>query len=348
MDENNGNALLYVKDLTFSFQTYAGEVQAVRGVSFRLDKGKSLGIVGESGCGKSVTAKSIIGLNPPKPKGILKRGEIWFEGRDLAKLPEKKLRKVRAQEIRMIFQDPMTTLNPTMTIGKQIVEGILKHGNKTKEEAKKIAIDTLSMAGIPSPEQRFKQYPHEFSGGMRQRAMIALAMSVNPKLLIADEPTTALDVTIQAQILDLIKEIQKQYDTSVIMITHDLGVVANISDHIAVMYAGKIMEYGKTEDIFEFPAHPYTWGVLRSIPPEDANDREPLHPILGTPPDLFHPPAGCPFAARCDYTMKVCSRLHPPVYSAEGEEHFVSCWLYHKNALSAVNPVTGLEVKKYE
>lgn len=235
-----------------------------------------------------------------------------------------------------------------MTIGKQIVEGILKYGNKTKEEAKKIALDTLAMAGIPSPEQRFKQYPHEFSGGMRQRAMIALAMAVNPKLLIADEPTTALDVTIQAQILDLIKDIQKQYDTSVIMITHDLGVVANIADDIAVMYAGKIVEYGHAEDIFEHPAHPYTWGVLQSIPPEDTSNREPLHPILGTPPDLFNPPAGCPFAARCPYAMKVCSTMYPPAYSQQGENHYASCWLYHKKAVRTVNPITEREVAKHE
>lgn len=348
MNGNDGNLLLEVKDLTFSFRTYAGEVQAVRGVSFCLEKGKSLGLVGESGCGKSVTAKSLIGLNPPKPKGMLKKGEIWFEGRDLAQLSEKEMQKVRAQDIRMIFQDPMTSLNPTMTIGKQIVEGILKYGDKNKEEAKKIALDTLSMAGIPSPEQRFKQYPHEFSGGMRQRAMIALAMAVNPKLLIADEPTTALDVTIQAQILDLIKDIQKQYDTSVIMITHDLGVVANIADEIAVMYAGKIMEYGTAEDIFEHPAHPYTWGVLQSIPPEDTSSREPLHPILGTPPDLFDPPAGCPFAARCPYAMKACTAMYPPTFDQEGEGHFASCWLYHKKALSVVNPITGREVAKHE
>ena len=348
MGERNENTLLDVKDLTFSFNTYAGEVQAVRGVSFSLEKGKSLGLVGESGCGKSVTAKSIIGLNPSKPSGMLKKGEIWFDGRDLAKLPEKEMQKVRAQDIRMIFQDPMTSLNPTMTIGKQIVEGILKYGDKSKEEAKKIALDTLAMAGIPSPEHRFKQYPHEFSGGMRQRAMIALAMAVNPKLLIADEPTTALDVTIQAQILDLIKNIQKQYDTSVIMITHDLGVVANIAHDIAVMYAGKIMEYGSAEDIFYHPAHPYTWGVLQSIPPEDTSNREPLHPILGTPPDLFNPPVGCPFAARCPYAMKACTSMYPPAYDQEGEKHFASCWLYHKKAAKVTNPITGQEVAKHE
>ncbi len=348
MEGNHSNTLLDVHDLTFSFRTYAGEVQAVRGVSFALERGKSLGIVGESGCGKSVTAKSIVRLNPPKPKGMYKKGEILFDGRDIAKLSEKEMQKVRAKEIRMIFQDPMTSLNPTMTIGKQIVEGVMKSSKVSKDEAKITALDTLSLAGIPSPEERFKQYPHEFSGGMRQRAMIALAMAVNPKLLIADEPTTALDVTIQAQILDLIKNIQKQYDTSIIMITHDLGVVSNIADHIAVMYAGKIVEYGKAEDIFEHPAHPYTWGVLQSIPPEDTSSREPLHPILGTPPDLFKPPAGCPFAARCPYAMKVCNQLYPGAYAQEGEGHYAECWLYHQKALTVVNPITDREVARHE
>ncbi len=342
------NVLLDVRDLTFSFKTYAGEVQAVRGVSFTLEKGKSLGIVGESGCGKSVTAKSIIRLNPEKPRGLYKKGQILFEGQDLMAMPEKEMQKIRAQDIRMIFQDPMTSLNPTMTIGKQIVEGILKYGDKSKEEAKKIALETLALAGIPSPEDRFKQYPHEFSGGMRQRAMIALAMAVNPKLLIADEPTTALDVTIQAQILDLIKDIQKKYDTALIMITHDLGVVANIADEIAVMYAGKIVEYGKAEDIFVRPGHPYTWGVLQSIPPEDTSNREPLHPILGSPPDLFNPPVGCPFAARCPFAMKACNQVYPQKYALEGEGHWCSCWLYHAKALDVVNPITGKAVLKSE
>lgn len=349
MGVRNENTLLDVKDLTFSFATYAGEVQAVRGVNYTLEKGKSLGIVGESGCGKSVSAKALIGLNPAAPKGLLKKGEIWFDGRDLAKLSEKEMQKVRASEIRMIFQDPMTSLNPTTTIGKQIVEGILKSGEKDKAKAKQIALDALAMAGIPSPEARFKQYPHEFSGGMRQRAMIALAMAVNPKLLIADEPTTALDVTIQAQVLDLIKDIQKQYNTSVIMITHDLGVVANIAHDIAVMYGGKVIEYGSAEDIFYRPAHPYTWGILQSIPPEDTSNREPLHPIPGTPPDLFNPPVGCPFAARCPYAMKACNSLYPPNYSqGEGDHHYASCWLYHKKAQPVTNPITGKQVTAQE
>ena len=346
MSENKNNILLDVQDLTFSFNTYAGEVQAVRGVSFTLERGKSLGVVGESGCGKSVTAKSIIRLNPDKPHGLYKKGHVYFDGKDLMALPTKEMEAVRAKDIRMIFQDPMTSLNPTMTVGKQIMEGVIKSGVKNKVEAKKTALEALTLAGIPSPEARFNQYPHEFSGGMRQRVMIALAMAVNPKLLICDEPTTALDVTIQAQILDLIKEIQKKNDTSVIMITHDLGVVSNIADDIAVMYAGKVVEYGKAEDIFEHPAHPYTWCVLQSIPPEDVSNREPLHPILGSPPDLFNPPVGCPFAARCPYAMKVCSKYYPPTCAQEGEGHYASCWLYHQKAMPAVNPITGQEVVK--
>ena len=332
MNKEKENQLLVVDDLVFSFNTYAGEVQAVRGVSFTLEKGKTLGIVGESGCGKSVTAKSIVRLNPDKPSGEIKRGKIIFDGEDLASLKEKEMEKIRAKKIRMIFQDPMTSLNPTMTIGKQIMEGILKSGVTSKEEAKKIAIDTLAMAGIPSPEDRFNQYPHEFSGGMRQRAMIALAMAVNPQLLIADEPTTALDVTTQAQILRLIKKIQKQYNTAIIMITHDLGVVSNIADDIAVMYAGQVIEYGMAEDIFEHASHPYTWGIMQSIPPEEITNKEPLHPILGTPPDLLDPPKGCAFAARCPYAMKVCRCIQPPQYDVEGEGHKTSCWLYDERA----------------
>ena len=346
MEKRSGSPLLDIRDLTFSFHTYAGEVQAVRGVSFCLEKGKTLGLVGESGCGKSVTARSILGLNPGKPVGEYKKGEILFEGKNLLHLSEKEMQRVRASDIRMIFQDPMTSLNPTMTIGKQIIEGILKYGNVTKTDAKRRALETLTVAGIACPEERMKQYPHEFSGGMRQRAMIALAMSVNPKLLIADEPTTALDVTTQAQILDVIKRIQREYDTAIIMITHDLGVVANMADDIAVMYAGKIMEYGKTEDIFELPAHPYTWGVLQSIPPEDCSNREPLHPILGSPPDLFQPPQGCPFAARCKYSMKICSRYFPPYTQNGNEGHSAACWLYHDLAAPIINPITKRVTKR--
>ena len=340
--------LLEVKKISYCFHTYAGEVQAVRNISFNLEKGKCLGLVGESGCGKSVTARSLVGLNPAMPNGELKNGSIWFDDKvDLAKADRKTMQKIRAKDIRMIFQDPMTSLNPTMTIGKQIMEGILKSGETSKEEAKRKTIHTLRNSGIPAAEERLNQYPHEFSGGMRQRVMIALAMSVNPKLLIADEPTTALDVTIQAQILELIKSIQKSNHTSIILITHDLGVVANIADTIAVMYAGKIVEYGLAEDIFERPAHPYTWGVLQSIPPKDTSDRKPLKPILGSPPDLFNPPNGCAFAARCPFTMKVCIQHYPPTFAADGEGHQTSCWAYHPSAIPITNPITGEKVKRY-
>ena len=329
-EKNRSDVLLDVRDLTFSFKTYAGEVQAVRGVSFTLEKGKSLGIVGESGCGKSVTAKSIIRLNPDKPKGLYKKGEILFEGQDLLAMSEKEMQKIRAQDIRMIFQDPMTSLNPTMTIGKQIVEGIMKYGNKSRAEAKKIALETLALAGIPSPEDRFKQYPHEFSGGMRQRAMIALAMAVNPKLLIADEPTTALDVTIQAQILDLIKDIQKKMNLSVIYITHDLGVVAKVADYVNVMYAGKIVEVGNVEEIFYEPVHPYTWGLLSAMPDLDTNDDR-LYSIPGSPPNLLHEPQGDAFAARNPFALKIDKKAEPPMFQIS-RTHFAATWLLHPDA----------------
>ena len=338
--------LVDIKNERLSFFTPAGEVKALNDVSIHLKEGEVLGIVGESGSGKSVTAYSLMGLTAYP--GRLIGGTLEFNGHEIEKMSEKEMRKIRGNEVSIIFQDPMTSLNPVYTIGNQIMEAILLHTDKNRKQAKERARELLTLVGINEPDKRLKQYPHELSGGMRQRVMIAMALACEPKLLIADEPTTALDVTIQAQILDLIKDIQKQYDTSVIMITHDLGVVANIADDIAVMYAGKIVEYGHAEDIFEHPAHPYTWGVLQSIPPEDTSNREPLHPILGTPPDLFNPPAGCPFAARCPYAMKVCSTMYPPAYSQQGENHYASCWLYHKKAVRTVNPITEREVAKHE
>ncbi len=336
--------LLEVNDLAFSFNTYAGEVQSVRGVSFYLEPGETLGVVGESGCGKSVTAKCVVRLNAAAPIGVQKRGQILFGGRDVLSLSKKEMGQLRAKDIRMIFQDPMTSLNPTKTIGKQISEGILKAEKISRDAAKRRAVEALGLAGIPSPEDRYRQYPHEFSGGMRQRVMIALAMAVNPRLLIADEPTTALDVTTQAQILNLIKRIQKEYRTALMMITHDLGVVASIADRIAVMYAGKILETGSAQDIFARPAHPYTWGILGSIPPERSAERARLSPIAGTPPDLFDPPPGCPFAPRCPYAMKACSALYPQeILLTDG--HTASCFLYHEYAPKTLNPVTGLEVR---
>lgn len=331
-------SVLKVNDLTYSFDTYAGEVHAVRGISFDLHRGETLGIVGESGCGKSATAKAITMLNP-SPPGRRKSGEILFEGQDIPSLPKKELHSLRSKKIRMIFQNPMTSLNPTMKIGRQIAEGILKAGGSSKAEAKEKTIEMLRLVGIPNPRRRYGQYPHEFSGGMRQRAMIALAMSVNPQILIADEPTTALDVTTQAQILKLMKNLQSDFDTSIILITHDLGVIANIADRVAVMYAGQIVERADVGEIFAKPAHPYTWGLLKSIPNPDAECKSSLEPIPGTPPDLFAPPEGCAFAARCAYAMKIC-RKHQPERTEISVGHTASCWLLHPKAANmVVNPI---------
>lgn len=336
----NKEKLLEVKNLSVSFDTYNGEVKAVRDISFYVNKGETLGIVGESGCGKSVTSKTINRLLKSPPARIA-GGEILFSGSDLVKYNENQMKKIRGNEISMIFQDPMTSLNPTMKIGKQISEVLIKHHKISKEESKKKAIEMLRLVSLPNPEVRYNQYPHEFSGGMRQRAMIALAMISNPKLLIADEPTTALDVTIQAQILRLMKKIQVEFDTSIIMITHDLGVIANMADRIAVMYAGKIVETGTSEDIFFNPKHPYTWGLLTSIPDTSDSNKKALRPIEGTPPDLFAPPEGCPFAPRCKYTMKVCRTEQPPVTNIS-DKHSSNCWLLDVNA-PIVEPPIKLE-----
>ena len=301
MSEN----LLEVKNLKINFKTYAGIVQAVRGVNFEVKQGETLCIVGESGSGKSVTSNALMKLIP-QPPGIYEEGQILFDGRDLVPMTEKEMTKIRGNEIAMIFQDPMTALNPTMRIGKQIMEVILKHNkNVSKADAKKRAIELIDQVGIPFPEQRFKQYPHEFSGGMRQRIVIAIALAAEPKLLIADEPTTALDVTIQAQIIELMKEIQRTSNTAIIFITHDLGVVANIADRVAVMYAGQIVEYGTANEIFYNPKHPYTWGLLGSMPDLDNDADQLLRTIPGSPPDLIHPPKGDAFAARNEYAMQI-------------------------------------------
>ena len=327
---NENKLLLKVRDLHVAFDTYAGEVKAVRGVNFHVNKGETLAIVGESGCGKSVTAQTIMQLIP-MPPGKIKRGSIFFDGNDLLQYSDKKMESVRGKEISMVFQDPMTSLNPTMKVGKQIMEGLIKHQKMSKGEAKQRAIEMLKMVGLPTPEKRAEQYPHEFSGGMRQRAMIAIALACNPKLLIADEPTTALDVTIQAQIIELMKDLQIKLDTAIILITHDLGVVAKISDRIAVMYAGVIVESGTSDEIFYEPKHPYTWGLLKSVPKLNVEEKERLIPIYGTPPDLFSPPEGCPFAARCDYAMEACKSYYPKKFEITAT-HLVHCWLQHEMA----------------
>lgn len=321
--------ILQVKNLNTSFHTYAGEVKAVRGVSFELDKGEALGIVGESGSGKSITMMSVMRLL--SENGMIKEGEILFQGKDLTKLSDKQMESIRGNEIGMIFQDPMTSLNPVFTIGNQLMEPLLKHRKISKSEAFNKSVEMLKLVGIPSPEKRMKQFPHEFSGGMRQRAMIAMALVCSPKILIADEPTTALDVTIQAQILELMKDLKAKLGMSIILITHDLGVVSDICNRINVMYGGKLVETGSTRDIFYNPRHPYTWGLLRSIPNPKNDIRERLKPIEGTPPDLLKPPAGCPFAPRCEYAMKICMTNMPGNFEIE-EKHISACWLNHPSA----------------
>lgn len=325
--------VLTVSDLKVSFDTYAGEVQAVRGVSFEVNEGEVLAIVGESGCGKSVTAQTIMRLNPMPPARI-KSGKIILDNIDIVKTSSKDMEKIRGSLVSMIFQDPMTSLNPTMKVGMQISETLIKHQNMSKEDALKKAVEMLELVQIPNAAKRAKQYPHEFSGGMRQRAMIALALACSPKLLIADEPTTALDVTIQAQIIDLMKDIQKKTDTAIIIITHDLGVVADIAQKVIVMYAGKVVESGTLEEIFKNPSHPYTWGLMESIPRIDLDKNKELTPIEGTPPDLFAPPVGCGFADRCKYCMNICKEEQPEFFEAD-DGHKSACWLLHPDAPKA-------------
>ncbi|RUS48447.1 ABC transporter ATP-binding protein [Cohnella sp. AR92] len=325
------DTILRVDDLHVSFRARGGEVQAVRGVNFEVKKGEAIAIVGESGSGKSVTAQSIMRLLA-SPPSYVKQGSIEFMGRNLLELSEEEMESIRGKDIGMIFQDPMTSLNPTMTIGHQITEGLIKHQGMNRSDAKERALELLRMVGIPNPETRYSQYPHSFSGGMRQRAMIAIALSCNPALLIADEPTTALDVTIQAQILQLMKSLQDKFDTSIILITHDLGVVADVCDRVIVMYAGQVVETGTKWDIFRHPQHPYTQGLLRSMPRLDLPKGEPLIPIHGSPPDMLQPPAGCAFCARCDYAMEVCLNHDPDLVPAGGEGQTAKCWLHHPYA----------------
>lgn len=324
--------ILEIENLHTSFYTHAGEVKAVRGVNIQLSKGEIIGIVGESGCGKSVTMMSMLGLIPENAK--VKEGRVLFQGKELTKMDDRQLEHIRGNEISMIFQDPMTSLNPVFTIGNQMTEHVIKHKKMDKKEAWNLAVEMLGKVGISNPQQRMKQYPHEFSGGMRQRVMIAMALITNPKLIIADEPTTALDVTIQAQILELLKKIRDEFHTSIILITHDLGVVAGMCDRVYVMYGGMIIESGVTEDIFYHGKHPYAWGLLDSVPNPLEDTKVRLKPIDGQPPDLIKPPAGCPFCVRCRYAMKICETYMPDMQKVS-DSQYTACWLLHPMAAAA-------------
>ncbi len=325
-----GEKLLEVKDLKVSYYTYAGEVQSVRGVSFDVEKGETVAIVGESGCGKSVTARAIMRLIA-SPGKIKEGSSIVLDGQDVMAMSKKDLRSYRGEDCAMIFQDALTSLDPTMRVGKQIAEVLTVHKRASKKDAASIAVELLRKVGIPDPERRAREYPHQFSGGMRQRAMIATPLACGPKLLIADEPTTALDVTIQAEIIDLMKQMQEEMNAAILLITHDLGVVADIAKRICVMYSGKIVERGSTEDIFYRPRHPYTLALLSAVPRLDLENKQQLSTIEGTPPDLLKPTAGCPFCTRCRYCMPICEEEMPQAKELEGG-HQVSCWLHDSRA----------------
>ena len=319
--------ILSIENLRIHFETFAGEVQAIRGVNLKLQKGETLALVGESGSGKSVTAKSIMKLL--SNNAVVKEGTITFKGENILEKSERDMQSIRGKEIAMIFQDPMTSLDPTMKIGKQITEVIIKHEKASKEEANKRAEELLELVGIPNAKERMKQYPHQFSGGQRQRIVIAIALACNPDVLIADEPTTALDVTIQAQILELLKKLQQQFQMAIIFITHDLGVVANVADRVAVMYAGKVVEVGTVDEVFYNPQHPYTWGLLRSMPTLHTGDT--LYAIPGSPPDLLDPPVGDAFALRSDVALEIDRVKEPPMFKVS-PTHFAATWLLDPRA----------------
>jgi oligopeptide transport system ATP-binding protein len=331
--------LLEVRDLRTQFFTQDGVVKAVDGVSFHLMPGETLGVVGESGCGKSITALSIMRLIPTPP-GKIVSGQIFFEGEDILKMSDAEVRSIRGRKIAMIFQDPMTSLNPVLTINRQISEMLELHLGMTRSQARQRSIELLKMVGIPNAEQRVDQYPHQFSGGMRQRVMIAMALSCNPSLLIADEPTTALDVTIQAQILDLMRNLRREHNTALILITHDLGVVAGMTDRINVMYAGHIVESAPTEELFANPKHPYTIGLLNSIPRLDVPRKEKLNPIPGLPPDLIDLPDMCPFMPRCSYAREKCSQKNPPLMDVK-PNHRSACWFWEEVSLVSAKQREG-------
>ena len=320
--------LLRVKDLRTYFYTEEGVVKAVDGVSYEVEEGETLALVGESGCGKSVSALSILRLIP-NPPGQIVGGEIWFDGQDLLKLDEDEIRRIRGNRIAMVFQEPMTSLNPVLTIGRQLTEAIELHLKYDKEQARKRAIELLEMVGIPEAPTRLNDYPHQFSGGMRQRVMIAMALSCNPKLLLADEPTTALDVTIQAQILEIMARLSRELGTAVIIITHNLGIVARYADRVNVMYAGRIIETATARELYANPKHPYTVGLLKSVPRLDETRKEKLDPIEGQPPDLTNLPKGCAFYPRCRWHVDKCLEEYPPLMMV-GERHFTACWEYQR------------------
>lgn len=319
--------ILSIENLRIHFETFAGEVQAIRGVNLKLEKGETLALVGESGSGKSVTAKSVMKLL--SNNAVVKEGSITFKGENILEKSERDMQSIRGKKIAMIFQDPMTSLDPTMKIGKQITEVIIKHEKASKEEADKRAEELLELVGIPNAKERMKQYPHQFSGGQRQRIVIAIALACNPDVLIADEPTTALDVTIQAQILELLKKLQQQFQMAIIFITHDLGVVANVADRVAVMYAGKVVEVGTVDEVFYNPQHPYTWGLLRSMPTLHTGDT--LYAIPGSPPDLLDPPVGDAFALRSDVALEIDRVKEPPMFEVS-PTHFAATWLLDPRA----------------
>ena len=319
--------ILSIENLRIHFETFAGEVQAIRGVNLKLQKGETLALVGESGSGKSVTAKSVMKLL--SNNAVVKEGSITFKGENILEKSERDMQSIRGKEIAMVFQDPMTSLDPTMKIGKQITEVIIKHEKVSKEEANKRAEELLELVGIPNAKERMKQYPHQFSGGQRQRIVIAIALACNPDVLIADEPTTALDVTIQAQILELLKKLQQQFQMAIIFITHDLGVVANVADRVAVMYAGKVVEVGTVDEVFYNPQHPYTWGLLRSMPTLHTGDT--LYAIPGSPPDLLDPPVGDAFALRSDVALEIDRVKEPPMFEVS-PTHFAATWLLDPRA----------------
>ena len=322
--------LLEVDDLAVSFFTYAGEVQAVRGISWHLNRHETIALVGESGCGKSVTIQTVMGLL--QSPGRVIGGSVRFEGRDMLALNAKELRQIQGNCMSMIFQDPLSYLNPTMRVGEQIAESYRLHHRVSRAEAEARVLEMMRLISFPEPERNMRAYPHQLSGGMRQRIMVAMALICNPQVLFADEPTTALDVTIQAQIIELMNSLKEKLNTAIVLITHDLGVVANMAQRIYVMYAGKIVERGSAQDIFYRPKHPYTWGLLASVPRLDAEQSRDFRYIPGTPPDLLNPPRGCPFAARCRYACRACVNDMPEETAFDSQDHRASCWLYHPGA----------------